>query len=61
MMMRIVFPMSLAFVGLTVANILYQSMKVIPNWEVAAERSFFQLIAIVTFGGLTLFLNKQKW
>ncbi len=36
-------------IGLTLGNFLYQALTRKNNWQQATERSFFQLIAIVTF------------
>ena len=41
-----------SFLGLTVANFVWQLMSNTSNWEVATERSFFQFIAIAVFVGL---------
>jgi hypothetical protein len=44
-------------IGLTVGNFLWQAVTSY-EWGVAAERSFFQFAAIVTFAGMLYFNNR---
>lgn len=40
------------FLGLVVGNFLWQLMTGDPQWGVAAERSFFQFVALAAFIGV---------
>ena len=39
-------------IGLMIGNFLYQAFQTNPNWEQAADRSFFQLAALLIAGFL---------
>lgn len=43
-----------SFAGLAVSNFFYQFTDRAPNWWVAAERSYYQFVAIALFAGLMI-------
>jgi hypothetical protein len=51
--MNTISKISALVIGFTIANFLYQSFQITPNYMAAFDRSFFQSIAVIV--ALTVF------